>query len=77
MGLEIWGKRSSSLRKNPRHSEDLLIQFFYRESAEACMRGVFSDQGRLFSYLSPEARVELLPNFGDGGIRRQRFELAI
>jgi hypothetical protein len=36
---------------------DLLIQFFYRESAEACMRGVFSDQGRLFSYISPEARV--------------------
>jgi Transposase domain (DUF772) len=35
----------------------LLIQFFYRESAEACMRGVFSDQGRLFSYISPEARV--------------------
>jgi transposase len=35
----------------------LLIQFFYHESAEACMRGVFSDQGRLFSYISPEARV--------------------
>src|SRR5215831_9469903 len=48
----------SSLLKNPsRHSEDLLIQFFYHESAEACMRGVFSDQGRLFSYISPEARV--------------------
>src|SRR2546428_12038764 len=31
--------------------------FFYRESAEACMRGVFSDHGRLFSYISPEARV--------------------
>src|SRR6516162_6964210 len=44
-------------RKTPRHSVDLLIQFFYRESAEACMRGVFSDQGRLFSYISPEARV--------------------
>jgi Transposase, Mutator family/Transposase domain (DUF772) len=43
--------------KTPRHGEDLLIQFFYRESAEAWMRGVFSDQGRLFSYISPEARV--------------------
>jgi hypothetical protein len=35
----------------------LLIQFFYRESAEACMRREFVDQGRLFSYISPEARV--------------------
>jgi transposase len=35
----------------------LLIQFFYHESAEACMRGVFSDQGWLFSYISPEGRV--------------------
>jgi transposase len=35
----------------------LLIQFFYHESAEACMRGEFADQGRLFSYISPEARV--------------------
>src|SRR5262249_60006637 len=36
---------------------DLLIQFFYHESAGAWMRGVFSDQGRLFSYISAEARV--------------------
>jgi transposase len=35
----------------------LLIQFFCDESAEGRMRGAFADQGRLFSYISPEARV--------------------
>jgi transposase len=30
---------------------------FYRESSEAGMRGAFEDQGGLFSYISPEARV--------------------
>src|SRR5665811_1953245 len=30
---------------------------FYHESSEACMRGAFVDQGGLFSYISPEARV--------------------
>ena len=34
-----------------------MIHFVYHESAEACMRGAFLDQGRLFSYLSPEVRV--------------------
>jgi hypothetical protein len=46
----------------------LLIQFFYHESAEACMRGIFSDQGRLFSYISPEARVPA--NQDNGSVSR-------
>ena len=49
--------RSSSLLKNPRQNESSLIQFFYHESVEARMRGAFTDQGQLFSYISPEARV--------------------
>src|SRR5262249_33740676 len=48
---------SSSLRKNPRQNESSLIQFFNHESVEARMRGAFTDQGQLFSYISPEARV--------------------
>src|SRR5262245_61795366 len=47
----------SSLLKNPRQNESSLIQFFYHESVEARMRGAFADQGQLFSYISPEARV--------------------
>ena len=47
----------SSLLKNPRHSECIVIQFFYHESAGAGMRGAFMDQGGLFSYIAPEARV--------------------
>src|SRR6266567_501117 len=50
-------KRTSSLLKNPRHSECIVIQFFYHESAGAGMRGAFMDQGGLFSYIAPEARV--------------------
>ena len=34
-----------------------MIQFFYHESAGAGMRGAFVDQGGLFSYIAPEARV--------------------
>src|SRR5438445_11329961 len=34
-----------------------MIQFMYHESSGARMRGVFADQGGLFSYISPEARV--------------------
>jgi transposase len=30
---------------------------FYHESAEAGMRGAFADQGGLFSYIVPEARI--------------------
>src|SRR6516162_1333589 len=48
---------ASSLLKNPRQNESSLIQFFYHESVEARMRGAFMDQGQLFSYISPEARV--------------------
>src|SRR5215510_5358193 len=48
---------SSSLLKNPRQNESSLIQFFNHESVEARMRGAFTDQGQLFSYISPEARV--------------------
>src|SRR5215510_12029019 len=48
---------SSSLLKNPRQNESSLIQFFYHESVEARMRGALTDQGQLFSYISPEARV--------------------
>src|SRR5262245_39919530 len=44
---------SSSLLKNPRQNESSLIQFFYHESVEARMRGAFTDQGQLFSYISP------------------------
>jgi hypothetical protein len=47
----------SSLLKNPRHSECVVIQFFYHESAGAVMRGAFMDQAGLFSYIAPEARV--------------------
>src|SRR5258708_16701293 len=47
----------SSLLKNPRQSESSVIQSFYHESVEARMRGAFTDQGQLFSYISPEARV--------------------
>src|SRR6266496_3936307 len=54
---EILILRSNSLLKNPRHSECIVIQFFYHESAGAGMRGAFMDQGGLFSYIAPEARV--------------------
>src|SRR5262249_61841537 len=43
--------------KAPPHSEDLRTQVLYHETAEAGMRAVCSEQGRLFSYISPEARV--------------------
>jgi hypothetical protein len=49
--------RPSSLLKHPRQNEISLIQFFNHESVEARMRGAFTDQGQLFSYISPEARV--------------------
>src|ERR1700681_807558 len=34
-----------------------MIQFIYHEWSGARMRGVCADQGGLFSYISPEARV--------------------
>jgi transposase len=45
----------------------MVIQFFCHDSAEACMRGAFRDQGKLFSYISPEARVP-----GDHPLRKIR-----
>src|SRR6266567_8765623 len=56
-GLLGYWTGTSSLLKNPRHSECIVIQFFYHESAGAGMRGAFMDQGGLFSYIAPEARV--------------------
>ena len=47
----------SSLLKNPRHGESVVISVFCHELAEAGMRGTFVDQGGLFSYIAPEARV--------------------
>src|ERR1700730_9604288 len=34
-----------------------MIHFLDHESLETCMRGAFLDQGGLFSYISPDARV--------------------
>jgi transposase len=45
------------LRKNPSPTQEFADSFFSDESAEGKMRGGFVDQGRLFSYISPEARV--------------------
>jgi transposase len=50
-------KGSSSLRKNPSPTQEFADSFFFDESAEGKMRGGFVDQGRLFSYISPEARI--------------------
>src|SRR5438874_9415880 len=50
-------RRPSSLLKNLSPQQEFADSVFYHESAEACMRGAFLDQGRLFSYISPEARV--------------------
>jgi hypothetical protein len=47
---------SNSLLKNPGFGFSLMIHFGY-ESGGGAMRGRFWDQGGLFSYLSPEARV--------------------
>jgi transposase len=47
----------SSLRKNPSPTQEFADSFFFDESAEGKMRGGFVDQGRLFSYISPEARI--------------------
>src|SRR5438477_12119168 len=51
------GMCSNSLLKNLSPQQEFADSVFYHESAEACMRGAFLDQGRLFSYISPEARV--------------------
>src|SRR6266516_1677910 len=48
---------TNSLLKKPGHSRCVVIQFCYHESTGAGMRGGFVDQGGLFSYIAPEARV--------------------
>src|SRR5438477_10419035 len=55
--LHLVKKRFSSLLKNLSPQQEFADSVFSHESAEACMRGAFLDQGRLFSYISPEARV--------------------
>src|ERR1700739_45848 len=47
----------SSLLKNPSPRRADADSVLYHESSEAWMRGAFVDQGGLFSYISPEARV--------------------
>ena len=65
---------SNSLLKNPRHGESVVISVFCHESAEAGMRGTFVDQGGLFSYIAPEARV---PPDAPSGTRRPSRRTAI
>ncbi len=48
---------SSSLLKKPSQRPAVDDSIIYHESSEARMRGAFADQGGLFSYVSPEARV--------------------
>jgi transposase len=55
--LSPLAQRPSSLRKNPSPTQEFADSFFFDESAEGKMRGGFVDQGRLFSYISPEARI--------------------
>src|SRR6202795_4651333 len=48
---------SSSLLKKPSQRPTVDDSIIYHESSGARMRGAFADQGGLFSYISPEARV--------------------
>ena len=50
-------EHESSLLKNLSPWRECRDSVFYHESAEAGMRGAFVDQGGLFSYIAPEARV--------------------
>jgi hypothetical protein len=50
------------LLKNLSPKQEFADSVFYHESAEARMRGAFVDQGSLFSYISPEARVPANPS---------------
>src|SRR5260221_1358865 len=50
-------KGSSSLLKKPSQRPAVDDSMIYHESSGARMRGAFADQGGLFSYISPEARV--------------------
>src|ERR1700676_918116 len=50
-------RATSSLLKKPSSGPAVDDSIIYHESSGARMRGVFADQGGLFSYVSPEARV--------------------
>jgi hypothetical protein len=50
-------RRPSSLLKKPSQRPAVDDSIIYHESSGARMRGAFADQGGLFSYISPEARV--------------------
>src|SRR5882724_10437465 len=50
-------KRPSSLLKKPSQRPTVDDSIIYHESSGTGMRGAFADQGGLFSYISPEARV--------------------
>jgi len=50
-------KWSNSLLKNPSPRGELGDSLYHLESLETSMRGRFADQGGMFSYISPEARV--------------------
>lgn len=58
---DLWGglpkNGSNSLMKNPLATEGLDDSLYHLESAEAIMRGRFTDQGGLFSYIAPDKRV--------------------
>src|SRR5882762_7613913 len=50
-------RSSSSLLKKPSQRPTVDDSIIYHESSGTGMRGAFADQGGLFSYISPEARV--------------------
>jgi hypothetical protein len=49
--------RSNSLLKNPSPRRGLDDSLYHLESVETIMRGRFTDQGGLFSYIAPDKRV--------------------
>src|SRR6266516_818716 len=58
MVCSVMIKPSSSSLKNPRHSQCIVIQFFYHESGEVGMRGAFVDQYDTHASTSdPESRL--------------------
>src|SRR5271170_5924299 len=69
-----WREPPSSPLKNSSPRREFADSVFYHESAEACMRGAFFDLGKLFSYLSPEARVPARHPLGEA-LRKRRTSL--
>jgi transposase len=55
--VRIMPDQTSSLLKKPSQRPTVDDSIIYHESSGARMRGAFADQGGLFSYISPEARV--------------------